>query len=375
MSIYRVSYAQNKEDIILSGFFTGFKSGFYVDVGANHPDTLSITKYFYEQGWHGINIEPNEDLCKLIQAQRPRDINLNVGAADTPGELTLRSYPNGDGLSSFSKEAQQQYQKEGNEYRRNTLEYEDRTVKVMTLKQVFEENQVDAINFINIDVEGFEYNVIEGNDWEKYRPQVICIEANHIIKDWRPLLKQAHYSLVFFDGLNNYYVADERSDIAENFSYVNTVLLGDPIMPAALNQRLNEICNQLDNAENRLVQANLIQQNLRAEIHQLHAQLASNRRIRALIKQIVAVINQAILTHIEKLNKPKTRHQPSLEVSNEMSPEQLIAAIETYDLEMYYNLKFSPPLTYKLVNGGYMTAYNTLKNLARKLVRLIKGGH
>src|SRR5690349_21423386 len=98
MSNYRISYAQNREDIILSGFFKNLKKGFYVDVGANHPDTLSITKIFYDQGWSGVNLEPNRELYNLIAQARPRDINLNIGAADTKGELTLREYPDGDGL-------------------------------------------------------------------------------------------------------------------------------------------------------------------------------------------------------------------------------------------------------------------------------------
>ncbi len=74
MSRFTISYAQNREDIIIDAFFKGKSSGFYVDVGANHPVVDSVTKLFYQKGWNGINIEPNPRMASLLIADRPRDI-------------------------------------------------------------------------------------------------------------------------------------------------------------------------------------------------------------------------------------------------------------------------------------------------------------
>src|SRR4051812_9289860 len=97
-----ISYAQNREDIILNAFFKDIKDGFYIDVGANDPVHESVTKLFYLKGWRGINIEPSENLHRRLLADRPRDINLKLGVSDHDGELKFREYLLGDGLSTFS---------------------------------------------------------------------------------------------------------------------------------------------------------------------------------------------------------------------------------------------------------------------------------
>ena len=373
MSRYRITYAQNREDIILSGFFEGVEKGFYVDVGANHPDQLSITKIFYDKGWNGINIEPNKDLYTLIRQSRPRDINLNIGAADKPGELTLREYPEGDGLSTFSKESQHAYESSSSEYRDYTRKYKDYKVQVKPLAEVFKEHAPKQINFMNIDVEGFEYEVIKGNDWDKYRPHVLCIEANHIVKDWRPLIEKARYDLVFFDGLNNYYVAREHPAISKNFSYVRSMLLGKPVIPAHFQTTLNNAEIRFRDMENKSIRQGLIEETLRTEIHNLYVQQASNRRLRALVKQFVSGINRVILIHIEKLNKPKLKNPKPIDLTGKPSQTELLVRIKQYDLDRYYESKTAHPLSYKLLYGSYTGTYGALKSGARKLTRTLKG--
>src|SRR5262245_39670575 len=77
-----ISYAQNHEDVLLRRAFADQKEGFYVDIGANHPVNLSITKHFYDSGWSGVNIEPLPCIFELLQSGRPRDINLNMGISN-----------------------------------------------------------------------------------------------------------------------------------------------------------------------------------------------------------------------------------------------------------------------------------------------------
>ena len=73
------SYSQKGEDLLMYKFFHNKQNGFYVDIGAFHPSRLSNTKYFYDKGWHGINIEPHPQRIKEFEKERKRDINLEMG--------------------------------------------------------------------------------------------------------------------------------------------------------------------------------------------------------------------------------------------------------------------------------------------------------
>ncbi len=211
-----ITYAQNREDLILAAFFPDIQEGFYVDAGAHHPKIDSVTQYFYERGWRGINIEPIEKFHKLFVKQRPKDINLNCGVAAKEGVLTLREYKNMEGRSTFSDTEKTDYPP-SNEFR-------DYQVKVRSLEDIFNELKPSIIHFLKVDVEGFEFEVLKGNNWELYRPQVICIEANHVSENWRPFLARNNYREVFFDGLNEYYIAREALSRLGNFSFPKNVV-------------------------------------------------------------------------------------------------------------------------------------------------------
>ena len=79
-----VSYARNFEDVLLWRALRGVKNGFYVDVGAAHPDTNSVTRAFYDRGWSGINVEPTVELSLRLKAARPRDINVQIALGERP---------------------------------------------------------------------------------------------------------------------------------------------------------------------------------------------------------------------------------------------------------------------------------------------------
>lgn len=204
-----ISYAQNNEDIILRTILHNIKKGFYVDIGANHPTQHSVTKLFYENGWHGINIEPNPRLHTLILKERPKDINLNLGVANKNGTLSFRLYHSRDGLeglSTFSEASKQENTQAVNEDNKN---YSDIDVPVKKLSSILAKHAPAVIHFMKVDVEGFEYEVLASNNWKRLRPQILCIEFNHLVKDWHSILKDAKYVLIFTDGLNEYFVAAE----------------------------------------------------------------------------------------------------------------------------------------------------------------------
>ena len=215
------TYAQNCEDLVISVLLRK-KKGFYVDVGANLPDTDSVTKIFYDKGWRGINIEPISSLHKRLAKERPRDINLNVGVSNKVGKLKLREYQDGaHGWSTFSSTIK-------NLSSRMAKPHKDYIVPVRTLADIFEEYKVQEIDFMKVDVEGFEFQVLESNDWGRWKPKIVVVENTP--GKWHALLKKQGYIEVFFDNLNRYFATptvhsqlelvlkDIRSLISEEFN-------------------------------------------------------------------------------------------------------------------------------------------------------------
>jgi len=226
---YKISYAQNFEDLVLAGLLKNVSEGFYVDVGANHPELDSVTRIFYDRGWSGINVEPNEALFAELQAQRPRDINVRAAAASQPGTLTLRLYAGLDGLSTISREVQATYATT-----RPQGGFTDVQVPVQCLADLLATHRPSGdIHFLKVDVEGLELEVLLGNDWARYRPWVLCLERNQDqarLNAIGALISVHHYEPVFFDGINDFYVAQEQMALWHGFSYAGDIILnGVPV--------------------------------------------------------------------------------------------------------------------------------------------------
>ena len=167
------SYSQEGEDIVLHRIFETQKGGFYVDVGAFHPKRFSNTYFFYKRGWMGINIEPNPDNFKLFKRYRKRDINLQIGISDKEGLLTYFMF-NEPALNTFDEHVAERSSRNSEQF------YLIRKVKIRVQRLDDVLNQVlpigKTIDFMSIDTEGHDINVIESNDWNRFRPKVLLIE-------------------------------------------------------------------------------------------------------------------------------------------------------------------------------------------------------
>lgn len=332
---YVISHAQNREDIILSGFFKGLSKGFYVDVGANDPSADSVTKNFYERGWSGINIEPIRVFHKKLEDARPRDINLNIGISNTQGKLIFREYKKLHGLSTFAPSIQEDYDKMSKKDERYN-DYEEYSVEIKTLKQVFDEQKVEVIHFMKVDVEGYEYEVLQGNDWHKYRPKVLCIESNHMAKDWRPILKKNNYSLVFFDGLNDYYVAGEATQVMEGFSYTQTVL-PVPIVDYRVVSVIEFYKKAKMQADSQNVELNNEIYALRHRLYESQAELAELSRLKGLLKALLrkldTIVEEKIMPKIfnDEAVKLPTTVKDINDGESPAEPREILAAIQRYD--------------------------------------------
>lgn len=176
----KVYYSQEGEDIILDRIFTGKSDGFFVDVGAHHPTRFSNTYKFYRRGWTGINIDALPGSMQAFNELRPKDVNLEKAIAKTETELPFYIF-NEPALNTFSeKEAKK---KDG---LRNFKIIETKIIKTCTLQSILEEHvpKDKKIDFISIDVEGFDFEALQSMDIEMYRPQVFLLEVlNEDIKD------------------------------------------------------------------------------------------------------------------------------------------------------------------------------------------------
>jgi len=205
-----ISYAQNGEDVVLRRALWDITAGFYVDIGSSYPDTDSVTRHFYENGWTGVNVDPLPAYLPLMVKKRPKDINLCIAISDTPGYLTFYEDPVHPGNSTCDPDVAEAH-------RRNGISLSERRVSTITLEQLLASYSGNrTIDFLKIDVEGIEDQVIRGNDWTKYRPRILIVEK-HIEgirmgkeeSKWGTTLSAVGYEKVLYDGLNEFWLRQE----------------------------------------------------------------------------------------------------------------------------------------------------------------------
>ena len=210
-----ISYAQNAEDVVLDRAFKGRDHGFYIDVGAADPTNHSVTRHFYDKGWRGVNIDPLPAWHERLKAERPGDVNLLLGVSSAPGQMVLHVGAEHPGGATFNPE-------QGREYRSQGMNVTEVNATVTTLADVCGRwARGRVIDFLKIDAEGYERRVIEGADWNRWRPRVVVVEAtepnssvpNH--ENWEPLLLKADYIHALFDGLNRFYVRREDAGLLQ----------------------------------------------------------------------------------------------------------------------------------------------------------------
>lgn len=166
------SYSQEGEDLILKRLLNNKRTGFFVDIGAHHPKRFSNTYLFYLKGWTGINVDPLPGIMEKFKVERPKDINLEIGVSLSDQELDYYMF-NEPALNTFSKvEATKKDNIEGYQIV-NTVKIKT-TPLVEILERHLSRNQ--KIDFLTIDVEGLDLEVINSNDWEKYRPTYLLVE-------------------------------------------------------------------------------------------------------------------------------------------------------------------------------------------------------
>jgi FkbM family methyltransferase len=196
------SYSQYGEDLIMYNIFDKKDPGFYVDVGASQPKKFNNTYMFYLKGWKGINIDPNPDSKKQFDNIRPRDINYTYGVANKI--TTMPFYVISDPMySTFLKEEVNDSMLGGKKIEKIV------NVKVRKLKDILAEQNPKKIDFMSIDTEGYDLEVLKSNDWKKYKPSILCVEGHKDADKINDFLKEKGYIRVFKET-NSIFILMER---------------------------------------------------------------------------------------------------------------------------------------------------------------------
>lgn len=211
-----LSYAQNLEDFHLARAFEGQRDGFYIDVGAGHPVADNVSCWFYLQGWRGLVVEPQASLASLYAHVRPRDIAIQSLVGAQEGEVDFHVVDRLHGFSTIHAEVAAGAQAFG-------VGYETQRLPMTTLAALAQRHALTRVDFLKIDVEGAEADVLAGNDWQRLRPRIVVLEAvapgsmAEAHQGWEPMLLAQNYEFVLFEGLNRFYVAREDEALLARF--------------------------------------------------------------------------------------------------------------------------------------------------------------
>lgn len=167
------SYSQEGEDMILRRIFEYSEPGFYVDIGAHHPKRFSNTYYFYRKGWRGINIDATPGSMKRFNKIRRWDMNIETAVANEKREMIYHIF-NEPAVNTFDEKYADKAINDGYELIRKQ-KINTKTLKEILVQYLPEKQKID---FMSVDVEGFDLEVLKSNDFDLFRPEYILVECH-----------------------------------------------------------------------------------------------------------------------------------------------------------------------------------------------------
>lgn len=190
LALRQECYSQEGEDLVIARLFDHKRDGFYVDVGAHHPIRFSNTYLLYRLGWRGINVDAAPGSMEAFRRLRQDDINIEclVSSRNEVQEFYVLNEP---ALSTGSLELAHQRSREDPRY----AIVHTATLKPRTLASILDEYLPPgcAIDLLNVDVEGLDLDVLQSNDWARYRPSMVLAEillsAKELPHDEHPLAR------------------------------------------------------------------------------------------------------------------------------------------------------------------------------------------
>ena len=282
-----VSNAQNGEDIRLMRVLRDRRRGFYVEIGASDPAQDSISKTFYDYGWHGIIVEPIEELAEAFRQTRVRDKVFQAVCSSRPGKVPFFKVevPGvGTGMSTTDPKIADEQAAAG-------YIVTEKRVQSLSCDQILE--GVERVDFMVIDVEGAEVEVIESLLQTEVRPDILVVEAiypgtqepSH--HQWELLLLEAGYEYSAFDGINRFYVSPAAAELKEELAIPPNVtenyilataaarLIAEAAERAKLDSELTELKNEVSHLQLLADFATAESRALRLREHEMRAEAAA----------------------------------------------------------------------------------------------------
>ena len=159
------SFSSNSVDLIIGELFKNQQKGIYIDVGCNHPFIGNNTYQLFKKGWNGINIDLDYTFIDSFKFYRPKDDNIQIGVSDKSGEQEMYYHHERSAINTLE-----------NSRGKNAIL--KKKIKTSTLNDIIEKSNFKnkIIDYVSIDVEGFELKVLKGFDLKKYKPKALSIE-------------------------------------------------------------------------------------------------------------------------------------------------------------------------------------------------------
>ena len=303
-----ISYAQNGEDIVLARALKPWeRKGFWVDCGAGHPKYDSVTKLFSQFGWTGINIEPLDAEFTLLTQDRPLDVNIQCLLGEQEGSGSIFAGPaENRGSSTTDPLLVERYAKEFGQT------FHESQVPIRTLADILREKQLPTIDFLKIDVEGAELEVLRGIDLSEFNPRILVIEATKpnssevAYSHWEDRVLSSGYVCALFDGLNRFYVKENDTE-AINALMAPANILDD--FKSIINIELEQIASSAQNTVNTYLEqyhnAQQYAESLQTELQKCDLKIADHQQkvINAEDKNLILkTANSALEENIIKLH-------------------------------------------------------------------------
>ena len=201
------SFSSFGEDRLILKFLSKQPAGFFVDVGAHDPIDYSNTYALYQRGWRGIAIDPDPDAIAAFRTKRPKDIALQCAIGTKVGEVTLHLF-NDRSMNTVDENLFRKTLVNPRKRHQGDIRVQRRPLADVLAAHVPAGTPVD---FINVDCEGADLDVLRSNDWARFHPALLAVEdlgldlervtESHIFRFLRPLgyrlVSHLHYTSIY----------------------------------------------------------------------------------------------------------------------------------------------------------------------------------